>query len=484
MNERATATAMSRSRSTLTQIETAIAIADEHEGGGELRQGHVDRRSGGHPTTVPPRASFRHQSGHAGGLVRVVGDEHVRQTDLAAQLAAASARSSRGRPRRARRSARRAAAPRAPARASGPASRAAARRPTAGAASRSRRRRRARRARAAPHVGRAPASRAANSMLSATVPSISAGSCGTSDTCGAARARRGRARRGRGSGPRPRRGRASRSSSRSRLDFPSPRARDAAAPAGCPRSSSQHDIAGAGERRRRELEQGRARADYAGRLASRPMAAHAGSRLPRPDGRARRGGSAPGEVEEPGTTSCCGSTAPRSAAPTCIPTRPARDGGGIRAGPRVPRHDRGEGRRRHPVRGGRARGRLVLRGLRQLLVLPPRGLHEVRDDPGLRDGLGDGRPAGRAGPVRARAGGRPHPPQAPRSNGLRAGRRGHAVRGRHPHDRLRRDPQDRHAPRRLRGRDRLRPGRPVHGDGGARARRRARSWRWTWCPSA
>ena len=47
----------------------------------------------------------------------------------------------------------------------------------------------------------------------------------------------------------------------------------------------------------------------------------------------------------------------------------------------------------------------------------------------------------------------------PESNGARAGRRGHAVRRRHPHDRLRRDPQDRHAARRLRGRDRLRPGR-------------------------
>ena len=38
-------------------------------------------------------------------------------------------------------------------------------------------------------------------------------------------------------------------------------------------------------------------------------------------------------------------------------------------------------------------------------------------------------------------------------------------------------------PGRLRGRDRLRPGRPLHGDGGAGARRRHGRWRWTWCPS-
>ena len=41
-------------------------------------------------------------------------------------------------------------------------------------------------------------------------------------------------------------------------------------------------------------------------------------------------------------------------------------------------------------------------------------LHEVHDDPRLRDGHGDGRPAGRAGPVRARAGGRPDAAQDPR----------------------------------------------------------------------
>ena len=76
--------------------------------------------------------------------------------------------------------------------------------------------------------------------------------------------------------------------------------------------------------------------------------------------------------------------------------------------PRVRGHGDRRGRRRDRGGGGRPRARLLLLRLRQLLLLPPRRLPQVRRGPGLRARQDARLAPGRAGRAGARAARQPH----------------------------------------------------------------------------